>query len=352
MSVAIDPAIAEAWATRLKTLGFAVQQVVFHLVTEMVSDLSEEVAEVCGETIYRIDQEVETVIEQEIQKWPDSCFPLLLIAEGMGHDGIQRLGESSQPLRYRLILDPIDGTRGLMYDKRSAWFLAAIAPELGEFTTLQDTFAAVMVELPTSKQRLCDAFSWHNSQDVLWERSCVGGGEPVRRTLTPSQQETLAGGFGQVTSFFQGTKVLAAELMERIAAKASGHGITNRNLVFDDQYISTGGQLVELMVGHDRFCCDLRPLLRRIQELRGGSQLPDAVCHPYDICSLRLAQAPGMIVTDGFGRLLNAPLNISCPVHWCGYGNRELQRKISPVIREWLTENGICCDEADAGLVV
>ena len=30
-------------------------------------------------------------------------------------------------------------------------------------------------------------------------------------------------------------------------------------LVFDDQYISTGGQLYELAVGHDLFTADLRP---------------------------------------------------------------------------------------------
>ena len=31
----------------------------------------------------------------------------------------------------RLIVDPIDGTRGLMYDKRPAWALAGVAPNKG-----------------------------------------------------------------------------------------------------------------------------------------------------------------------------------------------------------------------------
>ena len=38
----------------------------------------------------------------------------------------------------RLIVDPIDGTRGIMYDKRSAWTLAGVAPQRGAGTHLGD----------------------------------------------------------------------------------------------------------------------------------------------------------------------------------------------------------------------
>ena len=50
----------------------------------------------------------------------------------------------------RLIVDPIDGTRGIMYDKRPAWTLAAVAPNRGPHTGLRDCEVSVMIELPTS----------------------------------------------------------------------------------------------------------------------------------------------------------------------------------------------------------
>ena len=33
---------------------------------------------------------------------------------------------------WRVIVDPIDGTRGLMYQKRSAWILTGVAPNRGK----------------------------------------------------------------------------------------------------------------------------------------------------------------------------------------------------------------------------
>ena len=48
-------------------------------------------------------------------------------------------------------------------------------------------------------------------------------------------------------------------------------------MVFDDQYICTGGQFYELIVGHDRFIADLRPLFYQILH-----QPPGLCCHPYD----------------------------------------------------------------------
>ena len=66
---------------------------------------------------------------------------------------------------------------------------------------------------------------------------------------------------------------------------------------FEDQYISTGGQLYELMAGHDRWVAELRPLARARSWPRRG--LPPALtCHPYDICTALIAEESGVIVTD------------------------------------------------------
>ena len=60
---------------------------------------------------------------------------------------------------WRVVVDPIDGTRGLMYQKRSAWVLTGVARNRGAGTNLQDIELAVQTEIPLVKQHLCD---------VLW----------------------------------------------------------------------------------------------------------------------------------------------------------------------------------------
>ena len=332
------------WARRLESLGFLIQRHVHEMLTSGEPGLSAPVAEEGGDTIYAIDRRVEPLVEQQIAEWPDSCRSLLLVMEGMGHDGRRRFGSQDLPIRYRVIIDPIDGTRGLMYDKRSAWFLAAVALDKGEETGLLDAFASVMVELPTSKQTLCDSFVAVRGQATQWQRTHVGGKAAQIKYPTPSSCTTLAGGFAQVTNFFQGTKVLAAELMEAIAEAAVPPGNTSQSAVLDDQYISTGGQMVELITGHDRFCCDLRPLFYEILRHGQQRQIPLLVCHPYDAAGLLVAKQAGVIITDGFGRELNAPLNVFQPVHWCGYANAHLRIMIEPVIQGWLRERGIYPD--------
>ncbi len=138
------------WVERLRELGFAVRR---HLRgVAGTEDLSRPVAQESGDTVYGLDRHVEAVIVNAIESWDDRTRPLLLVAEGMGEDGRLLFGRRGIAPRYRLIVDPIDGTRALMYDKRSAWFLAAVARDRGEQTRLAHAFGAVMVELPTSKQ--------------------------------------------------------------------------------------------------------------------------------------------------------------------------------------------------------
>ena len=55
--------------------------------------------------------------------------PLCLVAEGLPGDSlVLPPGAREEDCRWRLLVDPIDGTRGLMYQKRSAWILTGVAP--------------------------------------------------------------------------------------------------------------------------------------------------------------------------------------------------------------------------------
>ncbi len=153
--------------------------------------------------------------------------------------------------------------------------------------------------------------------------------------LRPSAANNIEHGFASVSNFFPGTKQLSARLMEEIARACVGQENFARALVFDDQYMTTGGQLYELMMGHDRFIADMRPLFHKIQGQKEGMCV-----HPYDMSALLIAQEAGVVVTDGLGGPLDAPLDVDSSIQWAGFANAALRGRIEPVmirvLNQWL----------------
>ncbi|MHC4878029.1 MAG: hypothetical protein ACYTGL_16360 [Planctomycetota bacterium] len=349
------------WADRLVRLGLSVQnQIVTSLRRSAESgDFAGAVAvaEESGDRIYELDRSVEPILVSAIRDWPTECFPLVLIAEGFGEDGtlwfsapgVEPVADAAEvTARWRVIIDPIDGTRQLMYDKRPGWFLAAVTRDRGHQTSLSDSVASVLVELPTSRQSLADVFFAEagestrglridcNPEVTVDDRLQSAMPIPVR----PSQANDLTDGFLTVVGCFPGTRRLAADLAERIAERLDA--VTSLPQFFDDQYISTGGQMAQLMTGRDRCCIDLRPLFNRMLGRFGEDRFVEV--HPYDAAGLLAAQKAGVVATDGFGRLLNAPLDVTTGLHWCGYANTSIQELIEPIIAEWLSDHGVASD--------
>ena len=233
-----------------------------------------------ADAIYEIDTAVEPAIVGYCEAWARE-MPLVLIAEGIGPAGeegklVLPRGSAEAAAHVRIIMDPIDGTRGLMYDKRPGWFLAGVAPNKGDGTRLSDVFAAVQVELPVTKQAAADVLWAVRGQGAKGVREEVrgAGAAGFRKmhdlVIAPSRAENIEHGFATVANFFPGTKEMAAQLMEEIARACVGETDGRRAIVFDDQYITTGGQFYELMVGHDRFIADLRPLFYKLRGMAVG----------------------------------------------------------------------------------
>jgi hypothetical protein len=94
----------------------------------MAELLSRAIAERGGDTIYRLDEHGEAVLLTHCERWGHE-LPFLLIAEGLAAgEQLFPEGASRDAVAFTLIADPIDGTRELMYSKRSAWVLLAVAP--------------------------------------------------------------------------------------------------------------------------------------------------------------------------------------------------------------------------------
>ena len=278
-----------------------------------------------GDTIYAIDRVAEEIFVQGLAELA-RAEPLCLVAEGLPGDVlVLPRGAREQDCRWRLLVDPIDGTRGLMYQKRSAWILTGIAPNRGAETRLRDIVLAVQTEIPLVKQHLADQLWALRGRGIEARRfnRLSGAREPV--TLRPSRADTIAHGFATVVRFFPGARdVLAA-------------------VCFEDQYASTGGELYELMAGHDRLVADLRPL---VQSVRAAQGLPLGLCcHPYDLCSALIAEEAGVILRDPSGAPVDAPFELAADVAWVGYANERLRALVEPVLQGALRRRGLLSRE-------
>lgn len=292
-----------------------------------------------SDTIYAID----VVGEDVVARFADTLarrYSFVLVAEGRPQGaphGYESAGGRSAD--WVVIVDPIDGTRGLMYQKRSAWVLTGVAPNRGPDTSLRDIVLAVQTEIPLVKQHL---------SDQLW--ALRGGGAQAQRfnrltrqsvpiRLRPSAAPTIEHGYASIARFFPGGREELAAIDEAVVRGALGRPAPGKARCFEDQYASTGGQLQELASGHDRFVADLRPLLRPLLAARGVP--PPLTCHPYDICTALIAEEYGVIVTDVRGQPLDAPLNVDAEIAWAGYANADIRAQVEPLLLDALRARGL-----------
>ncbi len=307
--------------------------------TRQASELLASVAsEVGGDTIYAIDRVGEETLVQGLGDLART-EPLCLVAEGLP-GGVLVLPREAreQDCRWRLLVDPIDGTRGLMYQKRSGWILSGLAPNRGAATRLRDIVLAVQTEIPLVKQHLSDQLWALRGRGMEAQRLNRLSGARERLTLRPSRADTIEHGFATVVRFFPGARdTLAAiddEVVQTLVQPAPG-----RAACFEDQYASTGGELYELIAGHDRLVADLRPLM---QPVRAASGLPPGLCcHPYDLCTALIAEEAGVIVRDPSGTPVDAPFDITADVAWVGYANERLRGLVEPVLQGALRRRGL-----------
>lgn len=295
--------------------------------SEALSGISNVTA---ADTIYAIDKVSEEAIEEWFSNhWPDTD-PVQVVMEGVDdsdHFCFPR-GTPVEATKWKCLLDPIDGTRCIMHDKRSAWALAGIAPQRGGATRLSDIVAAAMTELPTTKQWRSDQISAAKGEGLKAESLNVLDGTPSPLVLTPSSATDFQHGFSWMAKYFPEGRTLTAQIEEALWDEISPPGPSS---VFDDQYISTGGAFYELLAGHDRMIGDLRPLVYACLDLESP-----LLCHPYDVCAALLLDEAGIIYQHPLGGFPDAPLDTTSGIAWVAYANPFLAGRAQPVLEKIL----------------
>src|SRR5262245_41328135 len=143
-------------------------------------DMAAVEGETAADTIYAIDK----VADDALLRWFEIHWPdVEVVSEGLDEPVV--VGRDPE---WTAIVDTIDGTRGLMYDKRAAWCLAAAAPRGG---SLRDITVAAMTELPTAKQGAADQLSGVRGGGIVAERSDLRSGFRSPLPVRPSSATDL-----------------------------------------------------------------------------------------------------------------------------------------------------------------
>ncbi|MCH2207006.1 MAG: hypothetical protein MK132_14210 [Lentisphaerales bacterium] len=289
------------------------------------TSLSTEVKTSPSDIIYQIDVEAEEVIIQMMEDRAADFGGILLLAEGIGDNdtSVYPTGLAVEEAQTKIICDPIDGSRGLMYGKRPAFFLAAAGPVNSK--KLSDLDVSVMVELPIPKQGEWDVLSAIRNSGFRAERYNETGNQGVVN-LSPSENVSIEGGFFSMAKFCYPGKGFISEIEEELLDSVFEARDKEYLPVFEDQYISSGGQLYELICGHDCFVGDFRASMYDLFKKQGLSK--GQICHPYDMAGLLVAKEVGVHVTDIQGNEFDALLNTTDEVDWFGYANAEIRQQI------------------------
>ncbi len=326
---------------QLRAIHAAIRdRVIAYCEQQAIEQLAAVVAEQAGDTIFAIDRVSEDVLIEHFAMLGEQRS-FVLIAEGLGEDGQRTFPVGTDPERaeLRIIIDPIDGTRGVMYQKRAAWILTGVAPNRGAATDLRDIELALQTEIPLVKQHLSDSLWAIAGQGAQGERYNRLTGERSPLHLRPSRAVTIAQGYGEIARFFPGGRELLAAVEDEVIERILGPARPGLARTFEDQYVATGGQLYELLMGHERWTADLRPGIDAWLRARGQTQ--GLLCHPYDLCTELIGREAGLIITNEYGERLSSPLDVTTGLAWIGYANSAIRDQVAPVLHAVLREKGL-----------
>jgi hypothetical protein len=328
----IDGVTLETLRQLLCSLGDTIRERVIEGRRLMSAEsLSAVASQTSADTIYKIDKFGEEAIRGWFDaRWPES-EPVEVIMEGLEEPLCFPCQTHYGDTKWKCLLDPIDGTRGIMYDKRSAWALSGIAPQRGEATRLSDIVVAAMTELPTTKQWRADQVSAIRGGGLVATAWNILDSTASPLSLAPSSATSFRHGFAWMAKFFPEGRALTAQIEEELWDELVGIGRDASPTVFDDQYICSGGSFYELMAGHDRMIGDLRPLV--LARLNLDSSL---VCHPYDVVAALLLAEAGVIYEHPLGGFPDAPLDTTSGIAWVAYANSALADLARPVLQRVL----------------
>jgi fructose-1,6-bisphosphatase/inositol monophosphatase family enzyme len=276
--------------------------------------------------------------ERHIEEWLERAAreePLSLLTEDSGwrHLGPDGRGGARALDGFdhggpRVAIDPIDGTRNLMADLRSAWTLVSFAPAGPGEPRLSDLVGGFLAEIPPSNAATYRVLTASAGSCELAEHDLAGGTRLRARRLRVDPTARVERGYFPFFRYEPAHRPALARLERAFFERLARHEGTDPRAVYDDQYISSAGQLALLALGTYRMVVDARALVAR----RAG--VSAVTSKPYDVAGAILcARAAGAVVTAADGSELDFPLDATTPVDFVGYANAATRERLEP---HWL----------------
>jgi fructose-1,6-bisphosphatase/inositol monophosphatase family enzyme len=334
-----DGAIESEWQARLVELCSSIRDAARAALAAADasgerSSVTSPVRQGAGDVTYAIDECTESVVERWFREVARGR-PLSLLTEDTGwrHLGPDRAGGVAELAGFdhggpRIALDPIDGTRNLMADLRSAWTVVSFARAGAGVPRLRDLTLGIVSEIPDTRAALYRRLSASRGRPCEIELRRLDADEPVRRReLAVDEDARVDHGYFPFFRYSPAQRPALARIEARFFELAEEREGAELRHVFDDQYISNAGQLVLLALGTYRTIVDFRGWLARSLEL------PAVTSKPYDVAgAIVCARAAGCVVEGPHGAELDFPIDVSTPVDFVGYVNAATRARLAPLL--------------------
>jgi fructose-1,6-bisphosphatase/inositol monophosphatase family enzyme len=290
------------------------------------------VSEGAGDTSYGLD----VTTEAALREWAGEVArlqPLTLLSEdagwvhlGPGPGGVRELSgfDHGGP---RIVVDPVDGTRNLMTDLRSAWSVVGLAGPGAGAPRQRELVFGVLSEIPDTRAASYRRFSAVRGGPCHFEERAFYKGGPIVKPveLRTGSDDRVDRGYFPFFKYMADMRPQIAALEARFLERLERLEGAELRTCWDDQYISNGGQLALLSLGSYRMLADLRA------HLAAARGRPTLATKPYDIAgALLCAQAAGCVVTAVDGGELDFTIDVSTPVAWVGWVNEATRARLAP----------------------
>jgi hypothetical protein len=305
------------------------------LCTRTPAELAHVAGRGAGDVTFGLDVPAEAAVERWLAEHAARA-PLSLCTEDAGwrHRGPDGAGgvralAQPDPRAARILIDPIDGTRNLMADLRSAWTVVAFAPSGPRAARLADVTGGIVAEIPApGGARARTLWAASVGPCNIAEEDAGGRGVGPSRALAADADDRPDRGYFPFFHYEPASRPRLAELQAEFFARLEREEGADPRACWDDQYISNAGQLVLLALGTYRMVIDARAHLAR----RAGAAWTTS--KPYDVAgAIVVARAAGCAITRADGGELDFPLDATTSVDFAGYHNASTRARLE---RHWL----------------
>lgn len=292
------------------------------LIEQSQDELTAVAAQAEVDTIYGIDTIAEHSLLEFLEQHHQEAPPFLLVGEFETGEAIPFGAGAPQ---FRVLCDPIDGTRLLMYAKASGWILSGILPEKGNDSRLADIIFSLQTEIPIPKYAYMDTLWAAAGSGAFRLRENVQTQQSATQQLYADHSSDLRHSFISFIKLFPRGKKWVSEIEEDFLRIALGEGANEPASVFEDQHLATGGQIYALILGQSKLVVDIRPNFNQIWRSRTE---PTVLCaHPYDLAGWLIAREAGVAIRNVAGGPFDGPTHATAEIGWIGFANEALARR-------------------------